>query len=141
MGKGVPIVLVLVMMVSVLIGCGDDGGQIVIVNRPSVRQTFPQDGAVDTDLNPLIQVWFDDRLDEATIDSAAFHVVGAATHRLEYSDADSMIALHLADILEPERTYTVLVTTAIENTHGNGMLADFTFSFTTGPRDCAHTED
>jgi hypothetical protein len=141
MANRVPIILVSIMMVSVLIGCGDDGGQVVTAKRPSVKQTSPQDGAVDTNLNPLIQVWFDDRLDEATIDSAAFHVAGAATHRLEYSDADSAIMLYPAAILEPESTYTVLVTTAIKNAHGRGMLSNFTFSFTTGPRDRDHLVD
>jgi hypothetical protein len=141
MSRRALIILLFAIMANIFPGCSEDGGQIGIVRRPGIRQTSPQDEATDTNLNPLIQVWFDDALDEATIDSAAFHVVGARTYRLEYVGSDSSIVLYLAEMLEPESTYSVRVTRDIENSGGNGMLGDYTFSFTTGALDCDHLED
>ena len=57
---------------SMMSGCGDDGGGAVVTKRPSIAQTSPQDGAVDTNLNPRIQVWFTETLEAAKVDSAAF---------------------------------------------------------------------
>ena len=129
------------LALSILPGCGDDGGGGTDATPPGITQTSPQDGAVDTNLNPLIQVWFDQDLNAATVDSAAFHVEGAESYRVEYVDSLEVINLYLKQILEPESTYTVVVTTAIENTAGNAMLSDFGFSFTTGTLDQDHLID
>jgi hypothetical protein len=135
----IPMVLVLLSL-SVL-GCGEDGGRNEIVIRPEITQTFPPDGSSDIKLNPWVRVWFDQALDEATIDSASFHVVGAHTYRVEYDQADYAIGLLLRELLEPDSTYQVVVKSSISTTHGKPMLSDFTFSFTTGPKDCDHLED
>jgi len=135
------LILLSLVMASVMVGCGDDGGGAVVTKRPSITQTSPTDGAVDTNLNPRIQVWFDSALEATTVDSAAFHVEGAENYRVEYVDALKVINLYLKEILEPESTYTVVVTTDIENRSGNGMLDDFTFDFTTGTLDADHLVD
>ena len=129
------------MMMCMIAGCGDDGTKVEEPARPSITRTSPQDGSTGVNLNPLVQVWFDQALDEATIDSASFHVAGARTARLEYTEPEHIIRLYLNELLEPDSTYRVLVESGISNTGGNPMLSDFTFSFTTGALDCAHTED
>jgi hypothetical protein len=131
----------LLIALLVIAGCGDDGGGAVVTNRPSITQTSPWDGAVDTNLNPLVRVWFDQALEATTVDSAAFHVEGAESHRVEYVDSLKVINLYLREILEPESTYTAVVTTGIKNTNGHGMLSDFSFSFTTGTLDQDHLID
>ncbi len=135
------LVLLSLMALSIITGCGDDGGSAVVTQRPSITQTSPQNGAVNTNLNPRIQVWFDQALNETTIDSASFHVTGAESHRVEYVDSLKVIYLYLKNLLEPESAYTVTVTTDIESTKDRSMLADFTFGFTTGPLDCDHLDD
>ena len=129
------------LLVLALVGCGGDGGTKSKATHPEVVLTFPEDGAVDVVLNPLVEVWFDQALDEATIDSSAFYVSGARTHRVEYVPDEHAIVLYPRKILEPESTYEVVVSPSLKSTSGDSMLTDFSFSFTTGPLDCAHLED
>ncbi len=125
----------------VMAGCGDDGGGGTKTDNPEIVATYPQDGAADVNLNPLIQVWFDQELDEATIDSAAFYVAGAVTERLEYDDSGKTIHLYLRELLTPETSYEIVVASTIANKTGDPMAEDESFDFTTGPMDCDHLED
>jgi hypothetical protein len=134
-------VIAFVVVVMIVAGCGDDGGSDVKIDRPEVTQTYPAPGASDVNLNTPVRVWFDAALDEATIDSAAFHVEGAQTRRLEYDPDERMITLYLDTLLVPETAYTAMVKSSVKSTAGNSMLGDFDFAFTTGPMDCAHLED
>ena len=38
----------------IIAGCGDNGGGGTTVDNPEVVATYPQDGAVDVNLNPLV---------------------------------------------------------------------------------------
>ena len=122
-------------------GCSDDGGGGIEVNNPQVVATYPQDGETDVNLNPLVQVWFDQELDEATVDSASCHVIGAVTERLEYDDSEKAVRLYLSELLTPETGYEIFVDSTITNKAGAPMPEDETFAFTTGPMDCDHLED
>ena len=73
------LVLLSLIVISAIIGCGGDSNGVVVVQRPSVTWTSPQDGA--------------------------------ESHRVEYVDSLKVINLYLKEILEPESTYTVVVTT------------------------------
>jgi hypothetical protein len=126
--------------VAMLAGCGDDS-PAKVTKRPSVTQAYPGDGSTDVNLNPVVQVWFDETLDEASVNPANVFVQGAVTHRVEYDSDQNLVSLHLTNILEPDSTYEVTVGSDIKNINGHSMLADFTFSFTTGALDCAHLED
>jgi hypothetical protein len=125
----------------IMAGCGDNGGGGTEIDNPEVTATYPQAGAVDVNLNPLIKVWFDQELDEATVDSAALHVNGAITERLEYDPAGKMVSLYLRELLTPETTYEIFVDSTIANQTGESMANEEVFAFTTGPMDCEHLED
>jgi hypothetical protein len=136
------IVIAFALVSVVILGCGDDnGGSGTPAGPPSVTQTSPQAGATDVNLNTLVRVWFDEPLDESTVDSAAFHVVGARTHRLEYDPGERMITLYLDTLLAAGTAYEAVVKSSIKSSGGPTMDADFDFSFTTGPLDCDHIED
>jgi hypothetical protein len=137
----VTLAMVFVLAVTMLTGCGDDGGSDVRTDPPAVVMTYPEAGASDVNLNPLVSVWFNVALDEATVDSAAFHIEGAETRRLEYDPVEHMIKLYLDTLLVPETAYTAVVKAGVKSTGGDPMPADFDFAFTTGPLDCAHLED
>jgi hypothetical protein len=122
-------------------GCGDDGGSRAKGDPPEITQTYPVPGATDVNLNTVVRVWFDEPLNEATIDSAAFHVVGARTHHLEYDSNEHMITLYLDTLLAPETAYQASVKSSIKTSSGEPMAADSTFGFVTGPLDCEHLED
>jgi hypothetical protein len=122
-------------------GCGDGGGNGIEPDNPEVIATYPEDGATDIGLNPLIRVWFDQELDEATVDSAAFHVAGAVTERFEYDASDRVVRLYLRELLAPESDYEIMIDSTITSADGDPMAEDRSFGFTTGPMDCDHLED
>jgi len=122
-------------------GCSDNGGGGTDTNNPAVVATYPQAGAVDINLNPLIQVWFDQRMDEATLDSASCHVAGAVTDRLEYDGAEKAVQLYLRELLAPETEYEIILSSTVTNEAGDPLTGDTSFAFTTGPMDCEHLED
>jgi hypothetical protein len=134
-----PIVLILAGAL-VALSCGGDGGGET-VRYLKVSATNPQDGAVDVNLNPLVQVWFDQELDEATVDSASFHVAGGVTERIEYDVSQKAIRLYLRELLDPEADYEIFVASTITSEDGDPMTADESFGFSTGPMDCDHLED
>ena len=43
---------------TVILGCGDDGGTDVEITRPTVTQTSPENGATGVGMVPLITVSF-----------------------------------------------------------------------------------
>ena len=57
----------LMLGASVFTGCSDDDSGGPTTGVLTVNQTFPADGAHDVNLNPLIEVWFNQPLDEASI--------------------------------------------------------------------------
>jgi hypothetical protein len=122
-------------------GCADEGGGDTDIDNPDVVATSPEDGAVDVNLNPLIEIWFDQEMDEATIDSASCHVAGAVTERLEYDDTGRLIRLYLRELLDPETGYVIFVDSTITNKTGDPMTEDRYVAFNTGAMDCEHIED
>jgi hypothetical protein len=122
-------------------GCSDDGKGGIEADNPRVVAIYPQAGAADVNLNPLVQVWFDQELDEATVDSASCHVVGAVTERLEYDASQKAICLYLKELLAPETGYEIFVDSTITNKAGAPLTEDQSSTFTTGPMDCDHLED
>jgi hypothetical protein len=128
-------------LIAILAACGDDGEPAVEAAPLVITRTFPGDKGTDVNLNPLIEIWFDRALDEASVTTGAVQVEGAETRRLEYNDAEHSIRLYLGNILEPDSTYRVIIRRSISNTEGDTMQSDASFEFTTGPLDCEHLED
>jgi hypothetical protein len=122
-------------------GCDGNGGSQIEPDNPEVVATSPQDGAVGVNLNPVIRVWLDQEMDEATIDSASFHLSGGITERIEYHPAEKAITLFLRELLDPETGYEIFLAPTITNTNGDSLTGDRTFSFSTGAMDCDHLED
>ena len=139
---GPKIVFTLILLAGAMIaaGCGDGGGGADAGN-PRVVATYPESGAIDVRLNPLVEIWFDQAIDEATIDTASIQVAGAVTERIEYEGAEHLVRLYLSELLEPETGYEILVDSTITNMAGDLMTEDRSFDFTTGPLDCDHLDD
>jgi hypothetical protein len=122
-------------------GCGENEAAKVEPQNPRVVSTSPQAGAVDVNLNPVIRVWFDRDIDAASLDSAAFHVAGAVTERIDYDASEGVATLLLRRLLEPGTTYSIALTSGVTNAKGDSLIGDKVFVFTTGPMDCDHLED
>jgi hypothetical protein len=129
------------MMICFVAGCGEDESPVGTPQGPQVTNTYPQTEATDVNLNPLIQVWFDQAIDPASLDTNTFFVKRATTHHIDYDAEEHRAMLCLASILEADRACTVNVKATVINTDGVAMGHDFQFDFATGPLDCDHLAD
>jgi len=129
--------ILILTCICLVLGCGDDKGTEVV--SPKVTQTYPEDGATDVSLFTGISVWFSRDMDEATLDS--IYVSDMTNHDVEYSVSEKMATVLLDSMFKPETLYEVRVVSYVADTDGNNLAADHTFSFTTGPFDCAHIQD
>ena len=132
----------LALTASAIMGCSDDGSGGPTVRNLTVTQTFPNDKAVDVNLNPLVQVWFNQALDEASVAWNCMSVEGAEAQRIEYDDGSNSIRLYLRNPLETDSTYRVVIEETICSADGDTMASDAEFEFTTTATvDCEHLVD
>ena len=136
------LLVLLVLTALAFTGCSDDDSGSPEIRNLEVRQTFPEDGAQDVNLNPLVQVWFSQPLDEASIVGDCVRVEGAETRRLHCDARARYVCLYLTRPLEPDSTYRVVIERSIRSAAGDDMSSDAEFEFTTtGDVDCAHLAD
>ncbi len=136
------VLILLALAASAFIGCSNDDSGGPTAGDLTVTQTTPTDKAQDVNLNPLIQVWFNQALDEASVVWNCMYVEGAETQRLEYDEATHSICLFLRNQLEPDSTYRVVIERTISNADGDSMTSDAEFEFTTTATvDCQHLVD
>ncbi len=100
---------------------------------PSITATYPGDGALGVGTDRYIEVLYDERIDEASIDGAVT-VTGprgevAGTQYLRLSGR-SLVFTPDAD-LECETTYTVTIAATVTDLAGNAVGETYEFSFTT----------
>jgi hypothetical protein len=130
-------VLLFLTCICLVAGCGDD--DTVNVVTPKVTQTFPEDGATGLSLFTPISIWFSREMDEASLDS--IFVDNKPASMIEYVSGDKRAIVYADTLLEAEAVHEVLVSSYAMDTGGNNLASDYTFSFTTGPLDCAHLQD
>ena len=128
-----------ILALSLLAGCGDDGGTTGDVTRPTVAHTSPTAEATDVNLNPVIEIGFSSAMDEASL--ATITGTGISVHHAELDSSGMVATVYLGEPLEPETAYSLTVPTTVRNTAGHGLAAGFTLNFTTGPFDCDHLND
>jgi hypothetical protein len=138
--KTIPMALILAGALMAA-GCGGNETNRIAPDNPEVVATSPQAGAVDVNLNPVVRVWFDQEMEEASIDSASFHIAGAVTERIEYNPREKAALLYLRELLDPATAYEITLASSITNAKGDSLTGERTFAFTTGPMDCDHLED
>jgi hypothetical protein len=98
---------------------------------PVVDSTSPDDNETDVPVDSVISVTFSENMDAATIDSNTLHLDNGATCSVSYDAGTRTATLTpLADLNE-DTTYTVTVTTGVQDVAGNALQADSTCSFTT----------
>jgi hypothetical protein len=98
---------------------------------PVVDSTSPDDNETDVPIDSVISVTFSENMDAATIDSNTLHLDNGATCSVIYDAGTRTATLTpLADLNE-DTTYTVTVTTGVQDVAGNPLQADLTCSFRT----------
>jgi hypothetical protein len=106
---------------------------------PTVSSTSPANGATQTPPNTTIRAVFSEPITPDTLTSNTFVVLAVGTSggatvsgTISYT-AETMTATFTpTTLLEINTTYTITITTGVEDEAGNAMAATFSWSFTTG---------
>ena len=98
---------------------------------PTVDSTSPADNETDVPLDSFISVIFSEDMDPATIDSNSLHLDNGVTSTVSYDAGTRTATLTPSANLDEETTYTLTVTTGVQDVAGNTLQADAIFSFTT----------
>ncbi|UCF93496.1 MAG: DUF4214 domain-containing protein [Desulfobacterales bacterium] len=98
---------------------------------PNVSSVSPLDGATAIAVNKSITATFSEAMDAAAINAASFTLDNGLTGSVAY-DADTKTATFTpASALAHSTTYTATITSSVTDQAGNGLEADFIWSFTT----------
>ncbi len=100
--------------------------------RPTVISTDPAPGATAVPLNKIISATFSEVMNPATINNTTFLLRQGATPvpgTVTYSGTTALFIPSLN--LLPSTVYTATITTGAQDPAGNGLLANYVWSFTT----------
>jgi len=103
------------------------------VTPPTVISTIPADLATDVAINRNITATFSEAMDSATVTAATFTLAQGVTPVSGAVSYDGFVAtLDPTSELAINTEYTATLTMAITDLAGNALVADSTWSFTTG---------
>src|SRR3990170_2833604 len=103
------------------------------VTPPAVSATSPASNETGVAINSAINVTFSEVMDANTITTATFTLsdgINAVTGTVNYTGTTATFT----PLSDPAyaTVYTATITTGVKDSAGNGMTADYTWSFTTG---------
>ena len=130
-------------------GGGSHGEEVIDASPPVVLAVYPAPDAVDIEPPTLVQGWFDDRLDAASVTETTFllydgtgqPVAGTVSHSDLYGcwfdDTASWCGYTVEFAptapLKSATRYTAVLMSGIQNTSGYPLASEYAWSFTTRP--------
>lgn len=120
-------------LVLLVAGCSEDDVVEIVGVCPIVLSTVPEDGDINVPLDQVISVTFNEEVDPETINEQTFTVDGSSsiTGTVTYSGTTASFTPSVN--LEPNTTYTAIVTTSIKDLLGNALQKNYVWTFTTIP--------
>ncbi len=125
--------LVIAGVLLIGMSCGDNGNG-GDTTPPTVASTFPADGAEEVARDVTVSAAFSEDLDPATLAESTFQLQGpdgAVSGTVTYAAATFIASFAPAADLEMGAVYTARITTSVTDAAGNGLAADYQWSFTT----------
>jgi hypothetical protein len=125
------------LLVSVLlVACSGGDTKVVTVpaadsTAPLVLITTPVNGATGVALNSALSATFSKAINPATLTSTTFSVSGVPG-TVSVSGDNRSATFTPTTALAPATSYTATLTTGAQDTAGNGLGSNFSWSFTTG---------
>ena len=114
-----------------------------VANPPTVTSVFPVNNSIDVAVNgTVVRADFSENLSSSSVDSTSFIVedqTGTTVPGIVRYTFEGQINIPSHATFTPNEslqfgtTYTVRLTTAITDSHGNSLADEFTWSFTTVP--------
>jgi hypothetical protein len=124
-------ILVVFASGSVIAGCS---GQTSVPPNPTVVSTAPANHASNVLLAQVVSVTFNKAMNHATITATTFTLTapGAIAVPGTVASAGTTSSFTPTLPLAPGTLYTGTITTGVQDTSGNALLANHVWSFTTG---------
>ena len=107
-------------------------------NIPTVISTNPLNAAINFPINRKITATFSEAMNPATVTTAGVFALTVTTGgavvpgTATYVAIDNTVIFSPTANLLPNKQYTATISTAAQNAAGNGLAANYVFSFTTG---------
>ncbi|MGE5400028.1 MAG: Ig-like domain-containing protein [Ignavibacteriales bacterium] len=107
------------------------------ISAPAVETVYPAANSTDVELNPVINLGFDELLNSATI-SGRIKLVKTSDQTTVggvmkyYTLTDKAVFSYFPVQLLPNETYSIVITPGLEDQFSNGTKNDIIYSFTTG---------
>jgi hypothetical protein len=121
-----------VIAATLLIGlsCGGNGGD---TTPPTVTSTFPGNADEDVAEDVTVTVTFSEAMDPATLSGTTFVLEGpggGVSGTVSYAAGTRTASFDPSADLRLSNVYTARITTGAEDEAGNGLAADYSWSFT-----------
>ena len=120
-------------LVILLTGCAKDDVVEIVGVCPVVLSTVPDNEATNVPLDQVITVTFNEEVDPETINEDTFTVDGATSVAGTVSASGATATFTPSADLEPNTTYTGMVTTSVKDPMGNALQENYVWTFTTIP--------
>ncbi|MFN4764033.1 InlB B-repeat-containing protein [Gillisia sp. Q332] len=120
-------------MVLLITGCSKDDVVEIVGVCPIVLSTVPEDGDINVPLDQVITVTFNEEVDPETINEQTFTVDGSSSVVGTVTYSGMTASFTPSANLEPNTTYTAIVTTSIKDFLGNALQQNYVWTFTTIP--------
>ncbi len=98
---------------------------------PTVISTSPDKGATEVAINTTITATFSEAMDVSTINTSTFTVSNGSNISGTVTYSGTIATFTPSSDLAYDITYTATITTGTEDTAGNSLTEDYTWSFTT----------
>lgn len=121
--------------VSGLSNAASASTQAADTTPPTVSSTSPANAALDVAVNSAITATFSEVMLKSSLNASTFQLMtqGGSPVAGTVSATSSSMTFTPSVPLDALAQYTATVTTGVEDSAGNPLAADFTWSFTTGP--------
>jgi uncharacterized protein (DUF2141 family) len=111
---------------------GRPGGGPVDKIPPEIVSVFPQSDSTNIQDLKRIEIYFSERMDEASVEQAIF-ISPPLNFESDWSGGDEL-TLRLSDSLMRDRTYVVTIGSASMDSRRNKLKKSFQFAFSTGSK-------
>lgn len=121
-------------LASFMIGCSDNSTDPAIdSDAPVIFSTSPTNGENDVVRNKVVEITFDQAMDQSTINTANITMMQESTPvygSIDYSGTTATFTPE--NVLAAQAEYVVTVSTGVKSSTGVELSNDNTWSFTTG---------
>jgi len=129
--------LAAILLLFIPTGCQDSDKSAGIpgLTLPTVVSVGPPNGTTAACGTTVVNATFSEAMNASTINSSTFTLAGPngapVSGQVSYSSANKVATLTLPAALAQNTTYTATITTGAKDSYGNGLAANYVWSFIT----------